>query len=122
MNIDKANHAIEKLQESLGAGLMAADIWVVQDGMSIAGHNSQPVATALFNRMTNMLNETLSESGFPSLSKYYLLDLDTDKLVIVLPCGEIRAGILVDKKKVQLGIIISVALPKFLAGLEAIVA
>jgi hypothetical protein len=122
MNIDKANLAVEKLQESLGAGLMAVDIWVVQDGISIAGHNSQPVGTALFNRMTNMLNDTLSESGFPSLAKYYLLDLDTDKLVIVLPCGEIRAGILVDKKKVQLGIIISVALPKFLAGLEAIVA
>jgi CheY-like chemotaxis protein len=122
MNIERANQAIQKLQETLGVGLLATDIWFVEDGISIAGYNSQPVAVALFNRMTNLLTDSLAESGFPGLNKYYLLDLDTDKLVVVLPCGAIRAGMLVDKKKAQLGLLISVALPKFIAGLEAILA
>jgi CheY-like chemotaxis protein len=118
IHIEKAHTAVNKLRETLGAGLIATDVWSVDDGMSIAGYNSQPVATALFNRITDMISETLSESGFPSLSKYYLLDLDGDKLAVILPLGRYRAGMLVDKKKAQLGIIVSVALPKYIAGLE----
>jgi CheY-like chemotaxis protein len=118
INIDKANVAVNKLRESLGTGLIATDVWSVEDGMSIAGYNSQPVATALFNRITDMISETLSESGFPSLNKYYLLDLDGDKLVVVIPLGRYRAGMLVDKKKAQLGVVVSVGLPKYITALE----
>ncbi len=118
ISVEKANAAVNKLRESLGAGLVATDVWNVDDGMPIAGFNSQPVATALFNRITDMITETLSESGFPSLNKYYLLDLDGDKIVVVVPLGKYRAGMLVDKKKAQLGVVVSVALPKFVAGLE----
>lgn len=118
INVDKANAAVNKLRESLGAGLVATDVWNIEDGMSIAGFNSQPVATALFNRITDLISETLSESGFPALNKYYMLDLDGDKLVVVLPLGSYRAGMLVDKKKAQLGVIVSVALPKYVAMLE----
>ena len=118
ISVEKANAAVNKLRESLGAGLVATDVWNIDDGMPIAGFNSQPVATALFNRITDMISETLSESGFPSLNKYYLLDLEGDKIVVVLPLGKYRAGMLVDKKKAQLGVVVSVALPKFVAGLE----
>jgi hypothetical protein len=118
INIDKANNAVNKLRETLGTGLIATDVWSVDDGMSIAGFNSQPVATALFNRITDLITETLSESGFPLLNKYYLLDLDGDKLAVILPLGSYRAGMLVDKKKAQLGVIVSVALPKYITSLE----
>jgi DNA-binding response OmpR family regulator len=118
ISVEKANAAVNKLRESLGAALVATDVWSVDDGMPIAGFNSQPVATALFNRITDMITETLSESGFPSLNKYYLLDLEGDKSVVILPLGKYRAGMLVDKKKAQLGVVVSVALPKFVAGLE----
>ncbi|MCU0654923.1 MAG: response regulator [Polyangiaceae bacterium] len=118
INVEKANTAVNKLRESLGTGLLATDVWSVEDGMSIAGYNSQPVATALFNRITDLISETLAESGFPALNKYYLLDLDGDKLVVVIPLGRYRAGILVDKKKAQLGVVVSVALPKYIASLE----
>lgn len=118
MNIGKLNKAIEVLKQTLGDGLNASDVWTRHDGMSIAGFNSQPVATALFNRMTDGLQSTLVDSGFPALGKYYLLELANEMMVVVLQAAEIRAGILVDKKKAPLGVIISVALPKFLASLE----
>lgn len=118
INVDKANLAVNKLRESLGTGLIATDVWSIEDGMSIAGYNSQPVATALFNRITDVISETLAESGFPALNKYYLLDLDGDKLVVVIPLGRYRAGMLVDKKKAQLGVVVSVGLPKYIAALE----
>ena len=118
ISVEKANAAVNKLRETLGVGLVATDVWNVEDGMPIAGFNSQPVATALFNRITDLISETLSESGFPSLNKYYMLDLDGDKLVVVMPLGKYRAGMLVDKKKAQLGVIVSVALPKYVNSLE----
>ncbi len=118
ISVEKANAAVNKLRETLGVGLVATDVWNVEDGMPIAGFNSQPVATALFNRITDLISETLSESGFPALNKYYMLDLAGDKLVVVIPLGKYRAGMLVDKKKAQLGLIVSVALPKYVNGLE----
>ncbi len=118
ISVEKANIAVTKLRESLGAGLVATDVWNVDDGMPIAGFNSQPVATALFNRITDVISETLAESGFPALNKYYLLDLEGDKIVVVIPLGKYRAGMLVDKKKAQLGVVVSVALPKYVNGLE----
>ena len=118
ISVEKANVAVTKLRESLGAGLVSTDVWNVDDGMPIAGFNSQPVATALFNRITDVISDTLAESGFPALNKYYLLDLEGDKIVVVIPLGKYRAGMLVDKKKAQLGVVVSVALPKYVNGLE----
>lgn len=118
ISVEKVNVAVTKLRESLGAGLVSTDVWNVDDGMPIAGFNSQPVATALFNRITDVISDTLAESGFPALNKYYLLDLEGDKIVVVIPLGKYRAGMLVDKKKAQLGVVVSVALPKYVNGLE----
>lgn len=118
INVEKADTAVNKLREALGAGLVAADVWNVEDGMPIVGFNSQPIATALFNRITDVISETLSESGFPGLNKHYILDLEGDKIVVVVPLDKYRAGVLIDKKKAQLGVVVSVALPKFVNALE----
>ena len=45
ISVEKVNVAVTKLRESLGAGLVSTDVWNVDDGMPIAGFNSQPVAT-----------------------------------------------------------------------------
>jgi hypothetical protein len=86
----------------------------VADGMSIASYNAQPKASALFNQLTTTIMKTLRSARFPNLNKYYLLDLEGDHMVIVLPLGDYRWGILVNSKKVQLGLVLSVAIPNAL--------
>lgn len=118
MNVRKLNEVIESMAKDLGDGLLATDIWTVADGFSIAGYNPQPKATALFNQLTSYLNDTLEGSGFPGLGKYYMLDLRDNKLVIILPMGEYRWGLLVDSSKVQLGLLLNIIVPKIIDGFE----
>ena len=118
MNIQKLNETIESMTRDLGNGLLATDIWTVADGFSIAGHNPQAKASALFNQLTSYLNDTLQGSGFPGLGKYYMLDLLDNKLVVILPMGEYRWGILVDSSKVQLGLLLNIIIPRIIDAFE----
>jgi len=118
MNIKKINQAIETLKEDVGDGLIACDIFTVADGMSIASYNPQPKASALFNQLTTTIMKTLRNARFPNLNKYYILDLEGDHLVIILPLGDYRWGILVNSKKVQLGLLLSVAIPNSIETFE----
>ena len=92
MNVQKLNKSIETLKESLGGALMATDIWSSADMQSLAGWNSQPVATALFGQIINSTNKALKESGFPILGKYCLFDLVDGKMVVLIPMGEYGLG------------------------------
>lgn len=118
MNIKKLQKAVDVLRENLGEGLMATDIWVVSDGTSIVGLNSQPEATAMFNQMADYLAKTLEGSGFPKLGKYFMVDLVGEKFVVVLPLGDFRWGMLIDRTKVQLGLVLSIAIPRAIAVFE----
>ena len=118
MNVKKLNEIIESMVNDLGDGLLATDIWTIADGFSIAGHNPQPKATALFNQLTSYLNDTLTGSGFPGLGKYYMMDLLDNKLVIILPMGEYRWGVLVDSSKVQLGLLLNIIVPRIIDAFE----
>lgn len=111
MDIKKLNQAIEQLKDTLGDGLIATDIFTIQDGISIAGYNPQPKASAMFNVLTNNIIKTLRVADFPSLDKYFLMNLEGDKMVIILPLGEYRWGILIDTNKAQLGLLVSIAIP-----------
>jgi len=118
MNVQKLNKSIEILKESLGGALMATDIWSSADMQSLAGWNSQPVATALFGQIINSTNKALKESGFPILGKYCLFDLVDGKMVVLIPMGEYGWGMLIDGKKAQLGLLLNLSLPKAIAAFE----
>ncbi len=118
MNVQKLNQAVEMMKKDLGDGLLATDIWIVADGVSIAAYNPQPKATALFNKLTSYLTETLRDSGFPGLGKYYLLDLVDNNMVIILPMGEYRWGMMVDSSKIQLGLLLNIVIPKIIDAFE----
>jgi CheY-like chemotaxis protein len=113
MNIQKVNAAIEAMRESLGAALLATDCFGAADGQSIAGINTQPKASALFNQVTDQLEKSLKASDFPPLGRYYMLDLE-GAVVIVVPLGKYRQGMLLDPKKAQLGLVLNVVLPKLI--------
>ncbi len=118
MNIKRLQEAIKVLKEDLGDGLLATDIWVTSDGQAIAGLNSQPKASALFNRITQQMNKTLKESGFPVLGQYYMLDLADKKRVVVIPLGDYQWGMLIDGPQTPLGLLLNVAIPKVIDAFE----
>jgi hypothetical protein len=118
MNVSKLNRSIDTLKENLGGALLATDIWGNSDMQSLAGWNSQPAATALFGQIILSTNQALVGSGFPGLGKYCIFDLVDSKLIILIPMGDYAWGMLVDGKKVQLGLLLNVALPKAIAAFE----
>jgi CheY-like chemotaxis protein len=118
MDIQKIKQAIENLKDQLGSALVATDIITVADGQTIGGHNTQPRAAALFNQLTQYLQRALSGSGFPALGRYYLIDLEDDKLIVILPLGEYLWGILTDSSEVQLGLLLNVVIPDSLKAFE----
>jgi len=118
MDMKKINLAIETLKDNLGEGLLATDIFAVDSGMSIAGYNPQPKASALFNMLTTNIMKTLRGAKFPNLEKFYLLNLETDKMVVILPLGDYRCGVLIDNTKVQLGVVVSIAIPEAIEAIE----
>ena len=106
--------AVTDLRNVLRDGLIATDIWERTAGLSLAGYNQQPVAVALFTRITTELESSLTVSTFPPLARYYLLDMEGNHTVAVVNHGPLLQGILVDNKRANLGILISVAIPRML--------
>ncbi|HYQ42754.1 MAG TPA: hypothetical protein VER11_12325 [Polyangiaceae bacterium] len=106
--------AVQDLRNVLRDGLVATDIWERSAGLSLAGFNQQPVAVALFTRITTELESSLTDSNFPPLARYYLLDMEGNHTVAVVNHGGLLQGILVDNKRANLGILISVAIPRML--------
>jgi len=114
MKLEQLNQAIETLKDDLGNGLLATDIFSSKDGQPIAGWNSNPAASALFSQITKMMYKALNDAGFPSLGQYYLLNLEGNKVVLVMYMNEFQWGVLMDSDKVPLGMLINVAMPKAL--------
>jgi len=117
MDIEKLNGCIELLKKQMGDSLLATSIVAMSDAQAIADWNSKPGAAAIFVEVTNFLNESLKK-GYPALGKYYLLDLQEDKMLIFLPLGEYQWGIAVDTTKAKLGLILNVILPEIVSSFE----
>ena len=116
MDIKKLNKAMEALKEDVGDGLVYADIFSTLDGQAIVAHNPQPVADALFTKITATILDTLDtlhkQGAGPPMGRYYQIDLEDNKVATVIPLGDYIWGILVDTKKVQVGLLNNVIIPK----------
>ena len=116
LNVDiaKLEKCVDDLRALLKEGLLTADIWDRETGLSLAGYNAQPAA-ALFNQVTGDIANTLEGSGFPKLGRFYLLDLQDDHSVLILqPRPELLYGMLLSSKKVNMGVLFSLAIPRAL--------
>ena len=115
VDITRIEKLVDDQRALLKDGLAATDIWDRATGLSLAGYNAQPAAVALFNQLTNEISDTLNGSGFPKLGRYYLLDLDADNAVIILQHdSDLLQGMLLNSKKVNMGILFSIAIPRAL--------
>lgn len=122
LNVD-----VEKLEECWGAlkktlkdGLLSGDIWHTGTAMSVssfAGGNA--AATALFDQLSKDFNDSLEGSGFPALNKFYFLNLQDNNQVLIIRHGDdLMQGMLLDPKRVNIGLLFAVAIPKALATVE----
>ncbi|HIP48475.1 MAG TPA: hypothetical protein EYG92_05865 [Lutibacter sp.] len=111
MDVKKLKTSIEVLKNDLDGALLACDIWITGTSQSIAGFNTNPVAVALFERTTEFMDKALKDSGFPTLENYYILNLANNATVLVLHFEGYQWGMLVDSSKVQLGLLLNIAIP-----------
>jgi hypothetical protein len=117
--VAQLNKAIDYPRQQLGEGFMASDVFLTADGQSVAGYNSNPKASALFNQVTQFLTNALARSGFPPLNRYYMMDLADGKAVVVCPMGAYQWGMLIDTKKTTLGLLLNVVLPETMPMITA---
>lgn len=104
----------------LKTGLLAGDIWDRNTGLSLSGRNANAAASALFNELTSNLDSTLSDSGFPELNQFYLLNLDDNKMAVVIRHDDdILEGWFLDPSKLNMGILFSVAIPKAITTVQS---
>lgn len=116
----KLESTVTDLQSQLRDGLVAADILDLTSGISLVGFNANPQSSALFQLMTEQIDKMLEGIMYPSLNRYFLLDLHSDHSAVVVRAGDdMLLLLLIDNTKTTLGILLSVAIPKALAALEA---
>lgn len=120
VDVNKLEETWQQQKKFLKDGLISGDIWDRNTGLPVASYNTNPEATALFNQLTAELIETLDGSGVPSLNKYYLLNLQEDKMFLLIRHGDdLLQGMLLNPLRVNIGILFTVAIPKALASVEA---
>jgi len=111
MDISKLNKAMDELKEYSNGGAFTSDIYATRDGQSIVAFNSNPVASAMFNQITQYIATTMKESGLPALGKYYIIELQGNISVIVINLGDYQWGMAVDTKICSLGMMINIVIP-----------
>lgn len=121
MDIKKMNSAINSVERELGNALLSTDVWNIEDGESIAGYNSQPMACALFNQITGYINEALEQGDYPKLEKYYILSLKGDRMAILIPFADYIWEMLIDTKKARLGLLLNMTIPNMIDTFEKII-
>ena len=116
MNVPKINEAIENVKSNAGNGLVAMDIWSKGDGIPITGHNSQPQAAALCNKIYSQLVAAMKGANFPSDVSDYTIRVADGKMILVglIADTDYMYGMLMDTKLTQLGLIINVIAPTFI--------
>lgn len=119
-DVPALERALEKARVSLRGGVLATSIWERKAETALASYKSNPVAVTMFNALTDSISAALSNSQFPRLNRYYLLDLDEQHMVIVIRHDvDLLQGMLVDSSKINIGLLLAVVIPSLLEDVKA---
>ncbi len=127
-NIKKA---VDGLRDDLGKGFVKTDIWSTDTQKSVIHNHSAgmlpvygmvPKYIKKFSEVSGLLLTTLQESGLTELGDYYLVNLEDNKVVMVLcyRSGEEKGGItyqqyiLADMNHTTIGALMGIAIPNML--------
>lgn len=120
VKVEVLEAGIQATRTALREGVLSIGIWDKTNGLSIASWQGNDAAAALFNQMTIELEGTLEASNFPKLKDYYYIDLEDNKSVVVIDHGDnIVQGWFLDSQKTNPGILLSMAIPKAVASVDA---
>lgn len=117
LNLKKLNLALSGIRDILSDWLIRTDIFLSENGRSLAGWNSHPLACSEFAAITRALKNSLQLSGFPALADYYLLNLDDDQFVFIVITDELQWGFQLKDSETLLGLLITIVLPKAIQAL-----
>lgn len=120
MNIEALNKAMETLKSDLGDSLISSDMWIKGTGQSVVSFNENPKGVALFDQIMSNIEEALKVSDWPKMGKYFMTRLENNAFFIIIFVGDLDWGVAVDGNKVQLGLLLNVALPNALKAIEEI--
>ncbi len=110
--LEALQECINFAKEELGEGLVSSDIYS-DDGLPVVeGHNSNPKASALFANITDYIRKAVISSNFPNLGDYYMVNLEDDRLVIILLTEHFQWKMLIDHRKIKLGYLFSIFFPE----------
>lgn len=119
-NIGKLNESIEFLKATFRDGLLSAAIWEVESGLALAGFNSSPAGVALSGGSYQMIRDALETANYPKIGRYYILELQGGLIALVVQHinGILQAAAL-NANKVNMGVVLGVAVPRMLADVAA---
>jgi hypothetical protein len=109
--VSKFDKAIELLKKEIGETLLASDIFTIEDSKTITSYKSSAKIAELFNEMNRDINAHLKEMKLPPIGKYYILDLANSKTLIVVTFTKYRWAMLLDSRKLKLGLLLNLILP-----------
>lgn len=119
LNGHKLQEVTNYLGEELGEGLRSFDIYSSEDGQSYSGINTNAKACAVFARITASIAKALSMSELPPVEGYYMLNLAGSTSVFCIPGSGYEVGIAVDTRKVKIGMVSNIVIPRVLEILSA---
>ncbi len=111
----RLNQTIAETKSLVGDGLLAMDIWDRASAVSLAAHNTQPEAIALFTEVTAAILGAFEGKPFPTLDNYYLLDLQAGHTVVIMqPTPDLVCGMLMSTPAVDLSAVVGTVIPRVL--------
>ena len=118
MDIKAINGLIDNLKENLDDGLIFTEISSFKVGSSLAGYNMKGKFGTLINKYTKYIIEIVNKVGFSTTCEYYAVDIAGDMCMFVLVFEEYCWPILINTKKVALGMMVSAVLPDCIRDFE----
>lgn len=118
LNVEVLNESWAEQKRILRDALLQGDVWDASTGLSLSSVESNPEMVALFTRILAEIDDTLSGSGFPKLNRYFLMNLETNITLVINHGDNIYQGLTLNPKRVNLGLLFNVAVPKALAKVK----
>jgi hypothetical protein len=118
----RVQRALDGLIVSRAHGLLSAEVWTAHDGTPVAWHCSSAASSAVFDRMLSALSETLDESGFAAFGRYFVVDLEDNRMAIGVNLGEFRASFVFDKAQAQLSSLLTLIAVEFVREFQNVLA
>ncbi len=118
----RIRRALETLVVGRVRGLIGAEVWTAFDQKPVAWTGISAASSAVFDRITDSIREALDEARYPSLQRYYVIDLEQSQLAVVVSLATHHAVMLLDQREAQLGMVLTVVVPEFVRALREAVA